>query len=147
MIYFDTCYIVKSYLVEHGTPEVRELIADHDEITSSIHGRAEFVTALHRHLREGRITQFEPSTFSIEYQSDLMPLALVPKFDQRSKTQCVVENTSLLESPTTSVRLPSSFEIARADAARSRVPTTERIFPIELTNDRPPSPTIRCVPL
>lgn len=54
MIYFDTSYIVKSYLVEHGTHEVRELIADHDTVASSIHGRAEFVTAVHRHLREQR---------------------------------------------------------------------------------------------
>ena len=59
MIYLDTCYILKCYLTEHGSPEVRELFSEADGIVSAAHTRVEFVAAVHRHLREGRLTSNE----------------------------------------------------------------------------------------
>lgn len=70
MIYFDTCYIVKSYLVETGTAEIRELLADHDVVFSSAHAAVEFVTALHRHLREQRISQTEFEAILSAFECD-----------------------------------------------------------------------------
>lgn len=59
MIDLDTCDILKCDLTEHGSPEVRELLSEADGVTSAAHARVEFVAAVHRHLREGRITQNE----------------------------------------------------------------------------------------
>lgn len=56
MIYVDACYIAKIYLLERGTAEVREFVADIEAVASSEHSRAEFFTAVHRHLREGHLT-------------------------------------------------------------------------------------------
>ncbi len=56
MIYVDACYLAKIYLFEVGTAEVRELVADIEVVVSCIHARGEFFTAVHRHLREGRLT-------------------------------------------------------------------------------------------
>ena len=39
MIYVDSCYVVKCYLMEPGTPEVRELLADADGVASCVHAR------------------------------------------------------------------------------------------------------------
>ena len=59
MIYLDTCYVLKCYLTEHGSPEVRELVSESEGVASSAHARVEFVAAVHRHLREGRIAPNE----------------------------------------------------------------------------------------
>lgn len=59
MIYLDTCYILKCYLTEHGSPEVRELVSAADGVASAVHARVEFVAAIHRHWREGRLARKE----------------------------------------------------------------------------------------
>ena len=59
MIYLDACYILKCYLTEHGSPEVRELVSEADGVASAAHARVEVVAAVHRHLREGRLTPNE----------------------------------------------------------------------------------------
>lgn len=56
MIYVDACYIAKTYLLEEGTAEVREFLAEVDLVASCQHSRVEFLTAVHRHLREGRLS-------------------------------------------------------------------------------------------
>ena len=56
MIYFDTAYIVKCYVKEHGFEKVRDLACEHDRIACSIYGRLELHAALHRKLREGELT-------------------------------------------------------------------------------------------
>src|SRR5712691_4095452 len=56
MIYFDTSYMLKCYLPEHGHIEVNELWRQSDDVVCCELGKAEFAAALHRHLREGRIT-------------------------------------------------------------------------------------------
>ena len=59
MIYLDTCYLLKCYLTEPGSPEVRELVDAADGVASSIHARVEFAAAVHRHFRENRLTAAE----------------------------------------------------------------------------------------
>ena len=56
MIYFDTAYLLKCYVKEHGWEVVRALACEHDRIACSIYGRLELHAALHRKLREGELT-------------------------------------------------------------------------------------------
>lgn len=56
MIYFDTAYILKCYVKEHGWEKVREFACGHDRIVCSVYGRLELHAALHRKLREGELT-------------------------------------------------------------------------------------------
>ncbi len=56
MIYFDTCYMLKCYLPEHGHLEVSDLWRRSEEVVCCEFSKAEFASALHRHLREGRIS-------------------------------------------------------------------------------------------
>ncbi len=70
MIYLDTCYIVKCYLVENGTAEVRELLADSDGVASCAHARIEFVAAVHRQFRESQITSSELNAIIDVFERD-----------------------------------------------------------------------------
>ena len=56
MIYFDTAYLLKCYVKEHGWEKVRDLACGHDRIACSIYGRLELHAALHRKLRDGELT-------------------------------------------------------------------------------------------
>lgn len=55
MIYFDTSYLLKLYLDERGSEEVRRLAATSDQLTCAWHGQAEMITSFHRQYREGAI--------------------------------------------------------------------------------------------
>ena len=57
MIYFDTAYLAKCYLNEHGSDEVRELAAESAHIACCAFGRLELAATIHRNLREGNITR------------------------------------------------------------------------------------------
>lgn len=57
MIYFDTAYISKCYLNEHGSNEVRKLAAESARIACCAFGRLELAASFHRNLREGKITR------------------------------------------------------------------------------------------
>ena len=57
MIYFDTAYILKCYVKEHGWERVRALASDHERIVCSVYGRLELHAALHRKVREGELTE------------------------------------------------------------------------------------------
>ena len=54
MIYCDTSYLVRLYLSESGSDEVRALCAS-DRVASPIHSLAEIPAALHRAYREERL--------------------------------------------------------------------------------------------
>ena len=56
MIYFDTAYIAKCYLNEHGSAEVRNLANEAERVACCAFGRIEFAATVHRNLREGIIT-------------------------------------------------------------------------------------------
>lgn len=70
MIYVDACYVVKCYVMEPGTPEVRELFADADSVAACIHTRVEFMAAVHRHYREQRLTATEVSNVVEDFERD-----------------------------------------------------------------------------
>lgn len=54
MIYCDTSYLVRLYLDEAGSTEVRELCAAHP-VATAIHAKAEVPAAFHRAFRERRL--------------------------------------------------------------------------------------------
>jgi predicted nucleic acid-binding protein len=56
MIYFDTAYLAKCYLNEHGSDEVRELATTREHIACCAIGRLELASTIHRNFREGKIT-------------------------------------------------------------------------------------------
>ena len=60
MIYCDANYLVRLYLEEPGSAEVRDLCVSH-RICSAIHAQAEVPSAIHRAFREGRLT---PAVFA-----------------------------------------------------------------------------------
>ena len=55
MIYFDTAYILKCYINENGSEDIRTLASHHDEIACSEFGKVELSAAFQRALREGFI--------------------------------------------------------------------------------------------
>ena len=69
MSYFDTAYLLKCYVKEHGWEAVRAFARGRQRIACSIHGRMELLAALHRKLREGELT--EPHVTVVLRQLDL----------------------------------------------------------------------------
>lgn len=70
MIYFDTSYIVKCYLNEAGSAEVRELAESAPGLGSCLHGRAEFWAAVKRNVREKLITPDEAAVTFERFEAD-----------------------------------------------------------------------------
>lgn len=58
-MYLDTSYIAKFYFNEPESPEIREIVRNAEFLRSSIWAWAEFHAVLHRHLRQGALTQSE----------------------------------------------------------------------------------------
>lgn len=59
MIYFDTAYLAKCYLNEHGSDAVRKLAAESGRIACCAFGQLELAATIHRNLREGKITRHQ----------------------------------------------------------------------------------------
>jgi predicted nucleic acid-binding protein len=55
--YFDTSYLVRLYLGDHGFDAVRALAGSSASIASAWHAQAEITAAFHRSFREGRLQQ------------------------------------------------------------------------------------------
>ena len=55
--YFDTSYLVRLYLDDHGSQQVRARAGACQSIASAWHAQAEVVAALHRVVRERRMEQ------------------------------------------------------------------------------------------
>ena len=75
--YFDTCYLFKLQCTEPGSTEVRARAATVDRIVCSIHGRAEFVSACHRKIREGAGTAEQLRAVMAQIRADAAAGALV----------------------------------------------------------------------
>ncbi len=70
MIYLDTSYIIKIYVNEPGSPRVLKLVQAHPGRAACLHGRAEFWAAIHRHVREGNLTQPQADAVRRLFESD-----------------------------------------------------------------------------
>jgi predicted nucleic acid-binding protein len=70
VIYFDTTYIVKCYLNEHGSAAVRSLAAKSERLACCAWGRLEFAATVHRKLREGTINAAENRLVLNQFDSD-----------------------------------------------------------------------------
>jgi len=70
MIYLDTCYILKCYLTEHGSREVRDLTQSADGLASCFLARVEFAAAVHRHRREGKLSEADAKAVFDSFEAD-----------------------------------------------------------------------------
>jgi predicted nucleic acid-binding protein len=52
MVYFDTSYLLKCYVLEDASAEMRRLAGEREHVACCELGRFELVAALHRKLRE-----------------------------------------------------------------------------------------------
>lgn len=69
MLYFDTSYLVRLYLEDHGAEQVRSLAAS-DAIACSFHGEIESMAAFHRAYREKRLTHAGYLTLLDQFKDD-----------------------------------------------------------------------------
>ncbi len=69
MLYFDTSYLVRLYIEEHGADLVKKLAAT-SPIACSFHGAIECVAAFHRVYREKRLTRAEYIGVLDQFQDD-----------------------------------------------------------------------------
>lgn len=71
MIYFDSCYLAKLYLMEPDSPRVRARAETSDGLACCAIGRGEVVATFHRHFRERRLTQREFRLLAAQVEADL----------------------------------------------------------------------------
>lgn len=87
MIYFDTSYLARLYIDDHGFAEVRILAASHP-VAAAVFGRSEMVAALHRAYRERRLSEMVFRGQVQQFQDDcahggFIWLSLTPQVFQR----------------------------------------------------------------
>jgi predicted nucleic acid-binding protein len=71
MIYFDSCYLAKLYLMESDSTRVRARAEASDGLACCATGRGEVVATFHRHFREKRLTQREYRQLAAQVEVDL----------------------------------------------------------------------------
>jgi predicted nucleic acid-binding protein len=90
VLYFDTSYLVRLYLDDHGADLVRSLAAT-GNIACSLHGGVESIAAFHRAYREKRLSHTGFLTLLDQFHDDdragaftWLPLGreLVPKLER-----------------------------------------------------------------
>ena len=72
MTYFDTAYLLKCYLNEKGSEDVRSFARQQELIACCEYGRMELLAAFHRNLREGKIDRhyFETLIAQLEWDDE-----------------------------------------------------------------------------
>jgi len=71
MIYFDSCYLAKLYLMEADSTRVRARAEASGGLACCATGRGEVVATFHRHFREQRLTQREFRQLAAQVEVDL----------------------------------------------------------------------------
>ena len=71
MIYFDSCYLAKLYLMEPDSRAVRARASAAGRIVCCIIGWGEVISTFHRHLREGRLSQREFQLLTEQAEADV----------------------------------------------------------------------------
>jgi len=107
MIYFDTAYLAKCYLNEHGSPEVKELAAEYGRVACCEYGRIELAATFHRNLRQKSITPAEYRLLWKQFDLD----------EENAIWSCLPVNQDLLADVTNRFRkLAPSIYLRSADA-------------------------------
>lgn len=70
MTYFDTAYILKCYVTEQGSQEVRALARRREWLACSVYGRLELHAGLHRKLREDDLTRRQLDVVLHQFRMD-----------------------------------------------------------------------------
>ncbi len=70
MIYFDTAYLAKCYLDEHGADEVRALARKERRVACCAFGRIELAATFHRNFRERKITAQQRDVIFLQLEAD-----------------------------------------------------------------------------
>lgn len=70
MIYLDSCYILKCYLTEKGSLEVRALTQSAQGLASCALAKVEFAAAVLRHRREGKLSEPDAAAVFHDFESD-----------------------------------------------------------------------------
>jgi len=111
--YYDTNYLFKLQCSENGSVEVRAHAASLDVIYCSLHGRAEFVSAAHRKVRESSATQSDLHALLAQMHADTRAGGLnwLP-INQVLVDQ--IENVYRGASPTTYLRAADALHLASA---------------------------------
>src|SRR3954471_4832743 len=76
-LYLDTSSLVKLYVEEPGSDEVRQDLSEADSGATSAVSYAEARAAFARHYRNGRFTQATFRTVKREFDADWLRLAIV----------------------------------------------------------------------
>lgn len=71
MIYFDSTYVAKVYLFEHGSTEVRAVTTAQPEVACSEIGKIELASVLHRKLREGALDAMRYLSVCQQFEQDM----------------------------------------------------------------------------
>jgi predicted nucleic acid-binding protein len=106
-VYFDTAYVAKCYLNEPDHVAVRKLARRADGLYSSSLCIAEFACLLHRHAREGSLTENNASRLRAFFLEDVRNTVwvLIP-----------VTNQLLLQVESRVSRLPAEVSLRAGDA-------------------------------
>jgi predicted nucleic acid-binding protein len=126
MLYFDAAYIAKCYLNEPGADLVRDLAQRATGLASSELGRVEFSSVLHRHVREGRLTNKIVKAIWTDFQED----------EASGVWSWLPLPTSLLEAVSAHVRSLPRHVAVRAGDAIHLLTAKEHGFAEVYTNDR-----------
>ena len=111
--YYDTNFLFKLQCHEHGTVEVRAHAASMRTLICSVHGRAEFMSAAHRKVREGSATKTQLRALLAQLQTDTVAGALhwLPITDVHIAR---VESVYVNAPPTAYLRAADALHLASA---------------------------------
>ena len=70
MIYFDSTYIIKCYVLEAGTEQVLALAQSHLGRACALLGRLEFWSGIKRHVREGNLSMRSAESVWRQFMTD-----------------------------------------------------------------------------
>jgi uncharacterized protein len=114
MLYLDTSSLVKLYVEEPGTDEVRQDLGEADTVATSAVSFAEARAAFARHRREGKLT---PSAFVAvkrDFDADWSTLAVIEPTVALCRTAGELAERYRLRG-CDSIQLATFLEVARGD--------------------------------
>lgn len=111
--YYDTTYLLKLQIMEHGTSEVRNHASTVREIHTAQHDRAEFISAAFRKVREGAASAADLKRLLSQFRSDQESGAII----FLPLTESIidhVESVYIGATPTTYLRAADAIHLATA---------------------------------